>query len=540
MAEVYQSSRTAGRPIPQTMTQLYTELTLTRLERYRKENNQTWSLPDQLEDLPQEVHDQFLALAQLAYEGIVDQEVIFDKLPSNCSHLGLMTVSQELYTRKRGVCRYNFFHLTLQEFLAAFHISQLPDSEQKTCFKRKLSHMDLVWRFVAGLTGFKQVGWEMLWNSCSVGNLFVQCLYEAQEKVDCELVLERSEVCYDHEDRNFSAFACYALGYCIARSGCTWVIKLGCSALGVEMLAYGLTSQKYITGAIVTLDFSLCPIELAGMAFLKEVPQEILEQICNLNVSHFDNELNDSSLELLSNVIPTMTSLKSLDISSLGLTFIDTAAITKLLQALETSCHLAELNMYSLYIDSIEVDLSKLITPGRSLEHLKIYMVDIDTALEEVLFSPSSLVDLTVQVAENLSDTSLLADNCNLTSLVLTYDGSCDGLSSVAEALCTNNYLEELSLELSFHTDSDSENETWLENGILGLAEMLKVNATLNYLTVEVNGWCDILASIGALQILVDALQDNRSLECLELPKSWKDILSLAEHRAVDSRVEFS
>ena len=135
VVEIYRENRTVGRPIPQTMTQLYNELTLTLLGRYLSEKGEHPVLPEKLEDLPRNLYRQLLSLAKLAFEGIMKQEVIFHRLPDGCSPLGLMNASAELYVRGRRV-NYNFLHLTLQEFLSAFYVSQLSASEQKKVFER--------------------------------------------------------------------------------------------------------------------------------------------------------------------------------------------------------------------------------------------------------------------------------------------------------------------------------------------------------------------------------------------------------------------
>ena len=152
VVQIYQENRTVGRPIPQTMTQLYNELTFALLQRYLSERGEHPVLPEKLEHLPQNLYHQLLSLAKLAFEGTVNQEVIFDRLPHGCSPLGLMNASAELYVRRRSI-NYNFLHLTLQEFLTAFYISQLPAIEQKESFERyykeaydpMFSHMDMVW-----------------------------------------------------------------------------------------------------------------------------------------------------------------------------------------------------------------------------------------------------------------------------------------------------------------------------------------------------------------------------------------------------------
>ncbi len=69
------------------------------------------------------------------------------------------------FTLETGAVNYNFSHVAYQEFLTAVHISQLPLSEQKALFLQCLDEGDLpkmsvVWRFVTGMTGFHDIGWD--------------------------------------------------------------------------------------------------------------------------------------------------------------------------------------------------------------------------------------------------------------------------------------------------------------------------------------------------------------------------------------------
>ena len=121
-------------------------------------------LPDRLEDIPHDsdLYQQLVQLGKLAFEGRVREEVIFKELPEGCSNLGLLVEHRALYTRKESK-NYNFFHLTLQEYLGAFYISQLPANEQRTLFieHKKYKHLRVVWMFVAGLTKMQNIGWDV-------------------------------------------------------------------------------------------------------------------------------------------------------------------------------------------------------------------------------------------------------------------------------------------------------------------------------------------------------------------------------------------
>ncbi len=127
--------------------------------------------------------------------------------------------------------------------------------------------MDELWRFVAGLTGFKNIGWELVQSKDrlpslplflqipvekerqdDVSSFLVQCLYEAHKKVNPELVLERSNfVCTPR-----SVFNCYALGYCVAVSRLVGQSRRT-NVRRAEALVCGLKSQGEVCGSIHTL-----------------------------------------------------------------------------------------------------------------------------------------------------------------------------------------------------------------------------------------------------------------------------------------------
>ena len=134
---VYQDTYESGKPVPHTQTQLYTKLTRCLLLRYLKEKEHPLAskLPDNLDALPHDsdLYHQLVKVGELALIGKLREEVIFKQLPKGCSDLGLLVKHTALYTGEESTT-YNFFHLTLQEYMGAFYISQLPADEQKTLF----------------------------------------------------------------------------------------------------------------------------------------------------------------------------------------------------------------------------------------------------------------------------------------------------------------------------------------------------------------------------------------------------------------------
>ena len=172
--------------LPHTLTELYTQLCLTILNRYLKLNHPSVRV-DKFEDLPSDLYQQFLHMSQVAFEGIENEKIIFHTVPSRLVHFGFLDAVSALYGA--GRVSYNFLHLTLQEFFAAYHISHLGSSGLEV-FKQygKDKDWEVVWRFVAGLTKFK--GYEGHMDSLFIESnedhkitlelSFIQCLFEAQ------------------------------------------------------------------------------------------------------------------------------------------------------------------------------------------------------------------------------------------------------------------------------------------------------------------------------------------------------------------------
>ena len=135
VVEVYRNSRKDETLVPKTMTELYSSLVRSLLLRHLLDHpvhgkKRNWRVRS-FSDLPQDVYQQLCELGRIAYEGIPhDQQVIFSDIPEDFETLGLMQRVQELYVDEGAAVSYNFLHLTVQEYLAAFHLSQQPVEKQ--------------------------------------------------------------------------------------------------------------------------------------------------------------------------------------------------------------------------------------------------------------------------------------------------------------------------------------------------------------------------------------------------------------------------
>ena len=536
--EVYRNSCLSHRPIPHTQTQLYTELSLCLLSRHLSAAGDPLArrLPDRLEDVPHnsDLYQQLVRLGRLAFEGRVREQVIFKELPEGCSALGLLNTCSELYGRRENVT-YNFLHLTLQEYLGAFYTSQLPASDQKNLFveHRELGHLNVVWRFVAGLTrmqairweGFRgrkvveegmvyeedfvdsgyEVGWDgVVWVWPSV----VQCLYEAQDAESCASVFGQSRVKYRGQWCS-TPFDAYAVGYGVSLCNNDWNVDLSGNGLGpevVEMLVCGLKSVQYGGGSVRELRLSSNPIADNGMRFFQQFPHQILQQMRTLDLSRCG--LDQRGFDLLADTVPLLSSLESLIIyDNPG----GNGSTVKLLQALGKHQRVEILEMDHIGIGRDDVmALSVVIQPSGSLRELEIgSFIDMSPECVHLLvrtaLSPSSLREVRLWVPSSLSPldyVETISDN------LITLDFRSPGV-----------YYKQLSTNLT-------------GKGGIKLSNILKENTTLKELQL------DIPLQNFEVRANIESLKINDTLTELRLSKRYhSQYFSELEQKTLDCRI---
>ena len=155
--------------------------------------------PDELEELPEEILPILKNVSELAYRGLVTKEVqlIFTArdVGKDFNHLGLLSESREMYVTKGARVSYSFFHLSIQEFLAAWHASRESelikyakinffDKLNKSYLNRSVlpAHVNAFVRFLAGFVGLSKLLTQPVDKECSI--ILLHCFFEAQNPLD--------------------------------------------------------------------------------------------------------------------------------------------------------------------------------------------------------------------------------------------------------------------------------------------------------------------------------------------------------------------
>ena len=320
VVEVYRNSRRTGCPIPKTLTQLYTQLCLILLQRYlQNQSNCSYSL-SKFVDLTDEYYQHFLQLSQIAFEGLNKNQVIFlaSDLPRDLIHFGFLDVVSSIYNA--GGDSHNFLHFTVQEFLVAYHIFQLPHHGILEVFKKYGSdkRWNVVWRFLSGLTGFEhfkgvinsEAFITLKDNEINLSHLLIQCIYEAQitEFDFLESTFKNSK--YYLSATASSPLEKFALGYCIASSAPTASWNIHLIGESSNSFVWGLKWRLPCNGIVHRIIVCGCTC----ITFIWDCPTSFLRSITSLVI--YNCTMKGPGGYYLAKLIPSMDCLSTLAIQS--------------------------------------------------------------------------------------------------------------------------------------------------------------------------------------------------------------------------------
>ena len=513
IVEIFRSNKKSRSPLPTTLTQLYTQLCLTYLRRYLKPSYPSVKL-NGFEDLPGDFSQHFIRLAKIAFEGVKKKEV---SVPSDLVHFGLLDIDTFTSLCGGGENPHNFLHLTLQEFLAAYHISQLSGGGLKV-FKQYGSdkHWSVVWRFVAGLTKLKyfksHINGDVFMtkrneNEIEVSPLFIQCLFEAQS-VDYESIFRTKshmKLCNNPLSEPLDK---YALGYCIANSNSRMLWNVNISLGSADSFKWGLKTCVPCGGTIEELCIDSCSINIDD---LHSYPL-----LCIKSLELSSCLLKNSDMVHLSKIIPTMTNLEELDIHDIPCTEGCKDGLLKVLQQLSYS-NVTKLNIMNtgycelLHATDFYSVMTQLIHPSsgrlKELYAGDIYSYDCELLIK-LTFSLSSLEKLVLH-SSYIDSLSGLETNTCLTTLEMynyNYTSFCDDIVKVLKQNKTLQYLQigffEIPDEYELHEDIfEYPEDNEFRVNITELSEIVQAlneNTTLQHLILNISEYSDASSFIEA------------------------------------------
>ena len=554
VVEVYRNSRKDESLVPKTITELYSSLFRSLLLRHLLDHpvhskKRRWRVRS-FSDLPQDVYQDLCELGRIAYEGILhDQQVIFSDLPEDFETLGLMQCAPELYADEGAAISYNFLHLTVQEYLAAFHLSQQPVEKQIEHFmaykkihedKQQKTNFHMVLRFLCGIRKFSGYLSETLNTLCveevvdsasvvrKVAFNTLHWFFEAGDNDVIAKVLGSSNIQLSKQYSKVTPFDCFVLGYCVSHSNCTWKIDFHYCKIGdegVELLVRGAVEEEtHCTGGISEINLSANDITSEGVKHLLYLPKQLINKLETLDL-HYNN-LDSEACGTLALLIPHMPHLKTLHFSNIG-----QGGAVSLITSLTAHNSLKSLQLTGIGAKDCRA-LSEILSSSTSLKELDIGWSDLPSEAVELIISGLhhnttleglDMFDSLFSLQNTISLSSVLKTNHTLVDLNL---GLCNidsaGTCQLANALCKNDTLQKLNL--------------WGNpigvRGATAFAEMLLKNKSLKTLDLR----DDSIGEEGT-QKLFDSLARNTTVRTLQLPKKYESSIA---NSGIDRRVWFT
>ena len=533
VTHVYESCKSSGVVVPKTMTQLYSSLIRTLLLRYLQDNedySETGTTINSLKDLPQPVYDQFCDICKIAYTGIMnpETEVIFQDLPSDFDPLGLMQSCPELYVDRGASVSYNFLHLTIQEYLAAYYCFQEGETFSERFIMEHINEarLQVVVIFLSGLSKLKLSFWtnpdmEKLGNVPSPQGInihFLHCLFESQVFISQgsamgtqsygECTVSQSHASWPQSTESVKFFykgvvmpyVFYVLGHCIAYSKCLWRIQIQRPSSGdwLDALLNGLDTKQMI-GFIKEIDISYCELG-SNIQQLMKLP---LQHLTHLVLYH--TEMTTSSLEPLPLSMFQQLQYLQLDYNNFG-----NGGLVQLIQSFsKAESSLTELHLKRTGIGSKDCEaLGKLLEVATCLQVLEVSFNYLDCESTQFIIDSvpksTSLQKLKIchssPTINGLSLISSKLEHLDIGSCRLSTEDLCKFSGIIASSFTTLRYL------------SLSANSAKKKKCSYAISSMIRTCASLRFLFLQ---HCELQGD--HFIKIVSALEQNYTLESLDL-----------------------
>ena len=536
--------------LPTTLHDLFCKLVLCCIARELETHESESFVSCSLDDLPDELKSKLINLSLLAYEGVMQDKVVFYErdlklvhLPANLPSLGLLQAVEGLTLLSKSLS-YNFLHLSVQELLAAYHIiSHMDSSEQLEVFKRMFggSRFQAVLHYFSGFTRLANPAIQDFISTYSRQKSSIKgvlpllhCFYEAQEPSLCKLVNFQSIIL----DSFLSPVDYLAIGYYITSllpvpSSDTSNVQLKIAGEiddhRLRLLLLELSKYRTILACAARLEIEIVFSGKATNIIEKSrLIASFLEQssaVSKFMIQHEDSKTDTEVFLSFAKALQSNSYLTALTIMHQGPAYEHTCEedfqVVKNVFEINNSLTHFSLSGTGGFACCIfqglqhNKKLTHLILRGTGVAATE----EVGQALTTMLQVNKTLTHLDLSHNSNFPDQGAycvfqgLQHNNTLVNLNLSRTGL-EMTKNTARVLATmlqvNNTLTHLDL---------SNNFTLFVSGTWFIIEILQCNTTLVQLNLSNTG---LVATEEIAQALTTMLQVNKTLTHLDLSNNWK------------------
>ena len=542
VVQIYKEFRRSDEGVPHTLTQLYTALVKGLLLRYMKSIQEFRELKiASLENIPEPIKTHFEQLCLLAFMSFtkVNVQVTFTDseaaLYGCLDSLGLMQSSADFSLCTGTTVTHSFLHFTIQEFLAAYHLSKQPAQVQELFLEthKNDNQFHMLIRFWIGLNSevLQYLRKSRQSKSSKISTIQLHWLFESQSPMAVCNYLGNGDIEYVSLDYP-SAFDLYILSYCLCYSSCSWNLRIDLGNLS----AVHSTNSPFL-GKLLHASLLISNASTSALQLFFSLPRSLFSEIHSLSV-HSKWDIDSSVAKILRsgvlshslaevflmtpNAISTSVStihsafpnLQTLVFSKTRFNSTDMLQLCQYITSPTRSANLPLVLCLSHEIKFTEDSVALLISAvacSKSITRLHFYQLQGSIALRE-------LEMLGIALSSNYTLEYVALSGCSIDD---------EGVEALANGLEENNTL--LNIDLSFNNISTK--------GAAALASILEANTSLRELDLSIN---KLIGTEGALR-LISSLEQNKTLNKLILSSECKPVeygSILLEHIQED-RVSF-
>ena len=557
-----------GGKLPETLTEMNESFIIHTVYRHLKRHEPfSMEVLNKLLDLPKPILNVIYKISQVAFKGLQENQLVFtlDEIKEMCPDIndilgaingfGLLQTVQHYPQEGAGeTASFNFLHYTMQEFLAAFHVSTLSDEKQSSLMEETFwsERFNFMWMMYVGIVGTKS---KLFNDFISKGNVYKK---KSGIRVSSEIQKDKRKrlhvfQCYTEANNKaevpdiiasmFEGGKVKIADITLLPNHISSLISfLSLSSVNLKVLKirkcnYGDIGMNIVEQYITDSKETTCTLEYVDLMGNNSSPWNVycavIKQCSVSNLTLCGDYGMEGFAVNMDNCLSLNTALQSLTLCEIGNTGLNT--IKTLLNNNEL-LHVNELNLSWKNISSKATDNSNVLLHTKfpvSNEMTNSRAVTVNILWDGTNNSTPDSLSLSGQCEGDgvpfiafglcISRTICTLDisNNNISNLgaqeiaralhenqtLQTLNISCnniqvDGAKAMAEALHENKALQYL----------DISNNNILDNGVIAISECIKKHSKLQHLVISGNN----ISSKGTNQ-LAEAVKNNTTLRSLDI-----------------------